>query len=30
MGEFAIFGFVERRLSGGGHVSNLLSECRQG
>jgi hypothetical protein len=30
MGEFAILEFVERRLSGGGHVSNLSSECRQG
>jgi hypothetical protein len=29
MGEFAILGFVERRLSGGGHLSILLSECRQ-
>ena len=30
MGKLALFGFVERRLSGGGHLSILLSECRQG
>jgi hypothetical protein len=30
MGEFAVLGFVERRLSGAGHLSNLSSECRQG
>ena len=30
MGEFDVFGFVERRLSGGGHLSILSRECRQG
>jgi hypothetical protein len=30
MGEFAVLGLVERRLSGGGHLSILLGECRQG
>ncbi len=30
MGEFAVLRLAARRLSGGGHLSILLSECRQG